>query len=53
MNAFGKPPDKKELRAMLHANIATLAIYFGAIRATPLVRIHPFLVRENGGRAAF
>jgi hypothetical protein len=37
MNGFQRQPDKEEMRQMLKANIAVLTIYFGAIRAAPLV----------------
>lgn len=38
MQPFMRPPSREELRAVLKANAAFLAIYFTAIRATPLVR---------------
>ncbi|CDF37929.1 unnamed protein product [Chondrus crispus] len=36
MQPFMRPPSREELRAVLKANAAFLAIYFTAIRATPL-----------------
>jgi hypothetical protein len=38
MNGFGRQPAKEEMNAMLKANAITLGVYFGAIRAAPLVR---------------
>jgi hypothetical protein len=38
MNGSQRQPDKEEMREMLKANLAILTLYFGAIRATPLVR---------------
>ncbi len=39
MNPYQRQPDREEMHAMLKANAFVLAVYFAAIRATPLVSL--------------